>query len=56
MYIGLCAGSWVEAIVFDNVAIAELNLTNIATYADFNRDFVYKYKGSSAMRSIRIGC
>lgn len=49
MYIGLCAGSWVEAIVVDNVAIAELNPTNIATYADFNWDFVYKYKGSSAV-------
>ena len=35
--------------MIDNVAIAESNPTNIAAYADFNWDFVYSYKGSSAV-------
>ncbi|MFL2860420.1 MAG: serine protease [Pontiellaceae bacterium] len=37
------------AITVADLAVAESNPSNVAAYADFNWDFIYNYKGSSAV-------
>ena len=46
---GLFSYVEVEAIATLDVTISESNPTNQTSYADFNWDYVYKYKGSSAV-------
>ena len=46
---GLFSYVEVEAIATADVMTSESNPSNVSAYADFNWDFVYNYKGSSAV-------
>ena len=49
MCMGLLSCIEVEAIATADVMTSESNPSNVSAYADFNWDFVYNYKGSSAV-------
>ena len=49
MCMGLFSCIEVEAIATADVMTSESNPSNVSAYADFNWDFVYNYKGSSAV-------
>jgi hypothetical protein len=45
----MCCVFFAGAIAVDDLVTAEANPTNVGAYADFNWDYVYNYKGSSAV-------
>lgn len=49
LMVSMSCNFFAGAIAVDDLVTAEANPTNVGAYADFNWDYVYRYKGSSSV-------